>query len=94
MKSKLAALAFLVAAAGAPPAATAERTVTLAVENMTCSLCAPTVKMSLSRVKGVVRVQVSADKGTAIVIFDDAATDTAALIKATGDAGYPSRLAQ
>jgi mercuric ion binding protein len=93
MKFKLAALALSAIAAFADGATSAERTVTLKVENMTCALCAPTVKKSLQRVQGVIRVEVSAEKETATVTFDDAKTDASALTAATRNAGYPSRLA-
>ena len=94
MKLKLAAIAFLMTATFAMGATAAERTVTLKIENMTCDLCAPTVKKSLARVAGVIRVDVSAEKETATVTFDDAKTDAAALTAATKNAGYPARLAQ
>jgi len=74
----------------AAPAFAAERTVTLAVENMTCGSCPFIVKESLSAVPGVEKVEVSFENKTAVVTFDDAKADVAALIKATTDAGYPS----
>ena len=40
------------------------------------------------------RVEVSLEAKTAIVTYDDAKTDVAALIDATTNAGYPSRLAE
>lgn len=70
----------------------AERTVTLAVENMTCITCGPVVKGSLKRVSGVRDVAVSLREQTATVTFDDAATSVPTLIAATTNAGYPSRL--
>ncbi len=84
--------AILVSAIFAGSAIAAERTVTLKVENMTCDLCAPTVKKSLARINGVIRVEVSAEKATAIVTFDDASTDASALTTATKNAGYPSHV--
>lgn len=74
------------------PAFAAIRTVTLAVENMTCVTCVPTVKKSLSRVPGVTAVEVSAKVHTATVTYDDAKTSTKALIAATTNAGYPSQV--
>jgi periplasmic mercuric ion binding protein len=71
----------------------AERTVTLAVENMTCALCPPIVKQSLARVPGVTRAEVSTVEGTATVVFDDQRTNVAALVQATTNAGYPSHVA-
>jgi periplasmic mercuric ion binding protein len=77
-------------------AAAAEHTVTLNVENATCELCGPIVKRALSRVPGVLDVQVTEkDEATiAKVRFDDSRADTAALIAATTNAGYPSRVEQ
>ncbi|MGH8522804.1 MAG: cation transporter [Gammaproteobacteria bacterium] len=72
----------------------AERTVILNVDNMTCPACAPIVKKSLLRIEGVVISDVSAETNTATVTFDDAKTGVAALIDATTNAGYPSRLAE
>ncbi|MGQ0485880.1 MAG: mercury resistance system periplasmic binding protein MerP [Hyphomicrobiales bacterium] len=74
----------------AAPAFAAEKTVTLAVENMTCVSCPFIVKESLSAVPGVENVEVSFENKTAVVTFDDAKTDVTALIKATTEAGYPS----
>jgi mercuric ion binding protein len=74
----------------------AEKTVVLSVTNANCELCAPIVKKSLARVKGVKAVQVKqADQmadPVATVTFDDAVTGVSALIAATTNAGYPSHL--
>ena len=68
-----------------------ERTVTLAVENMTCATCPITVKKSLVQVSGVSKADVSLEKEAATVTFDDAKATVADLIQATTNAGYPSR---
>src|SRR5258708_33829088 len=74
----------------------AEKTVVLNVDNATCALCAPIVKKTLSRVKGVTAVQVAeanADAGAvATVPFDDATAGVPKLIAATTNAGYPANL--
>ena len=70
----------------------AEKTVTLAVQNMYCSACPITVKSSLEAVPGVAKVVVSYADKTAVVNFDDANTAVPALITATTNAGYPSAL--
>ena len=57
---------------------------------MTCSVCPITVKKALKAVSGVSKVDVSFAKKEAIVTYDDAKTNVAALTKATADAGYPS----
>ncbi len=68
----------------------AERTVTLAVQHMTCAACPRIVKASLQAVPGVTNVVVSAEDKTAVVTFDDSKAEVDALVKATANAGYPS----
>ena len=82
------------AAAFAAPAFAAPQTVTLAVPGMTCASCPITVKMSLNKVKGVTKADVSFEKKQAIVSFDDQKTSVQAITKATADAGYPSTVKQ
>lgn len=69
-----------------------EQTVTLKVSGMTCASCPYQVQSALKRVTGVKAATASLPKGNAVVTFDDAVTNVAALIKATGDAGFPSAL--
>jgi mercuric ion binding protein len=69
----------------------AEQTATLAVENMTCASCPYIVRESLLRVDGVSTVAVSFADKTAVVTFDDAVTDAAALTGATAEVGFPAR---
>ncbi|MGH6926600.1 MAG: cation transporter [Propylenella sp.] len=73
-------------------AAAGERTVTLAVENMTCALCPLTVQIAIAAVPGVASVDVDFETKTAIVTFDDSASDVADLAAASANAGYPARL--
>lgn len=87
----IAAFGFGLLASGA--AFAAEQTVTLAVANMTCATCAPTVRKSLNAIPGVIKVVVSAEKHTAVVTFDDQRTTVAALLAAPTNAGYPTQLA-
>lgn len=88
MKKLFVSMVLLAAASGA---AAAERTATLAVDNMTCAACPITVKKAMSRVDGVTKVEVSYDKREAVVRFDDAKTSLQAIAKASADAGYPAR---
>lgn len=89
MKTLLAAV--LLAAMGAFSAAiAAERTVTLAVQNMTCASCPYIVRESMSAVDGVEKVDVSLETKTATVTFDDAKTTVAAVADASGRAGFPA----
>ena len=75
---------------GTSAAFAAERTVTLAVQNMYCAACPYTVRSSLQAVPGVKAVSVSFKEKTAVVTFDDATTNVKALTAATKNAGYPS----
>lgn len=71
----------------------AEQAVTLAVANMTCATCPPTVRKSLSAVPGVSKVVVSLENKSAVVTFDDQKANVAALLAAPTNAGYPTQLA-
>lgn len=71
-----------------------ERTVTLAVDKMTCASCPHIVKQALTRVSGVKRADVSFQEKSATVTFDDAVTSVAGLTKATADVGFPSRVVE
>lgn len=92
MKGLVPAFAATVLTAGMGFAA--EKSVTLAVENMSCASCPYIVKKSLARVPGVTKVDVSFERKTAMVDFDDTKTSVEALTEATFDAGYPSELAK
>ena len=91
MKKLFAALAL---AAVVAPVWAATQTVTLSVPGMTCSTCPITVKMAISKVEGVSKVNVTFETREAVVTFDDTKTSVHELIKATGDAGYPSSVKQ
>jgi mercuric ion binding protein len=94
---RIAAAATLALALSAGIAQAEPRTVVLNVDNATCALCGPIVKMTLRGVSGVTAVdlkEADAFSGAlATVEFDDAITDVPSLITATTDAGYPSHVA-
>lgn len=75
----------------ASTAQTGEQTVTLAVENMTCAACPFIVRKAMGSVSGVVTVDVSYAKKTAVVTYDDAKTTPDAVAKASASAGYPAK---
>jgi len=75
----------------AAPAWASPKTVTLNVSGMTCAACPITVKKALEKVGGVSKVEVRFENKQVLVTFDDAKTNTDALVKATTDAGYPSQ---
>ena len=91
MKKVIAAIVAALVLASAPAWA-AMQTVTLNVPGMTCPVCPITVKKALQKVSGVSQVEVSYEKKAAVVTFDDAKTTTESLLKATENAGYPSKL--
>ena len=66
------------------------KTVTLDVQNMTCDLCAVTVKKALEHTPGVSSARIDADKKTALVTYDPDAAGVASLVKSTTNASYPS----
>jgi mercuric ion binding protein len=68
----------------------AEKTITLAVNNMYCADCPFIVRKSLEAVPGVSKAVVSYKDKTAVVTYDDSKVDVAALTRATTEAGYPS----
>ena len=88
----LASIVLAMAALSGAVASAAERTVTLAVENMYCDACPYIVKQSLAKVPGVEKVVVSFEHKTATVTYDDQKTALDALTSATTQAGYPSKV--
>lgn len=87
MKAALFALAL---ATIAIPAEAADRTLTLAVKNMSCVTCPITVKAALKRVPGVRSADVDFKTELAVVSFDDTKTNAKALAKASTDVGFPA----
>ena len=90
MNKLLARAAFAVGIVASSAAFTADKTVTLAVNNMDCAACPSIVKGSLEAVPGVAKVAVSYKDKTATVIYDDAKANVNQLTSATTKAGYPS----
>jgi periplasmic mercuric ion binding protein len=90
MTSMLRFLALLPLLLSASVAAAADRTVTLAVENMTCALCPITVRTAIEGVTGVKDVQVDFETRTAVVVFDDADATVQDIAEASRQADYPA----
>ncbi|MGH6854804.1 MAG: cation transporter [Aestuariivirga sp.] len=84
----------LFAALLAQPAFAAERSATFSVSNMTCPLCPITVRSAISRVQGVISVEVNGDLAHATVVYDDAQATTDAIAAASANAGYPATVIQ
>ncbi len=68
--------------------AVANKTITLAVEGMTCTGCEGTVKENVEKIAGVVSVKASHLDSTAVVSFDSTQTSIAAIGDAVTEAGY------
>lgn len=88
---KALSVAALLLVVSASEALAGERTVTLAIDKMTCSLCPLTVSMAIKDVAGVKDVAVDYKTKTATVIYDDARTTVGKLAAASRRAGYPAR---
>lgn len=71
-------------------AAASEKTVTFAVEKMTCAACPITVRQAMQKVDGVKSVTVDFEAGTATVVFDPALTTPGQIGAASANAGYPA----
>jgi mercuric ion binding protein len=90
MNKLFAHAAFAIGIIASPAAVAADRTITLAVNNMDCAACPAIVKGSLEAVPGVAKVAVSFKDKTATVIYDEAKANVDLLTSATTKAGYPS----
>ena len=90
MNKVLSALILVGAVLSAPAAFAAERTVTFAIEHMTCTACPYIVKTSMAAVPGVASVSVSFETKSATVTFDDAKTNSETIAAASTNAGYPA----
>lgn len=64
----------------------------LDVQNMTCSTCPITIRKALEKVPGVVDAKVDYDHKTATVRYDPDKANTSELVKATTNAGFPSKI--
>lgn len=67
-----------------------ERTVTFAVEKMTCAACPITVRKAMQKVEGVKSVSVDFEARTATVVFDPVLTTPDQIGAASANAGYPA----
>jgi mercuric ion binding protein len=90
MNKLLSTLTLIGAITTASAAFAAERTVTFAVDNMTCASCPYIVKTSMAAIPGVSDVVVSFEAQTATVTFEDTKTNSDAIAAASANAGYPA----
>ncbi len=90
MKNTLLAIVLGAGLGAAMPAISAEQTVSLNIERMSCALCPVTVRKAIERVDGVEHVDVDYDTKTATVTFDDSKTTKIDVAQASTDVGYPA----
>ena len=90
MRKLVASVGFVLGLLASSTSFAAERTLTLAVQNMYCDACPLIVRKRLEAVPGVSKAVVSYKDKTAVVTYDDTRADAAALTRATTEAGYPS----
>jgi mercuric ion binding protein len=74
--------------AEATTTAVANKTVTLAIDGMTCTGCENTIQDEVTKIAGVTSIKASHLDSTAVVSFDSTKTAIAAIGKAVSDAGY------
>ena len=73
-RNKITALMVLIAvlAFGAVSASAATKTTTIHIEGMKCNICSASVTKALKATAGVEKVEVSSEKGEAVIQYDDA----------------------
>ncbi len=81
-----------VLAAFSSPLLAAQKTITLGVPGMTCGACPITVKKAISKLDGVTQTEVDFDTRQAVVTYDDAKASADQIMRATANAGYPSKI--
>ncbi|OAM26421.1 MULTISPECIES: heavy-metal-associated domain-containing protein [Eikenella] len=68
------------------------QTLTLNIGGMSCGGCVKSVTRILENTEGVAKAEVSLEKQNAVIEFDPAKTNAAALIEAVEDGGYDAAL--
>ena len=72
--------------------ASSHETRTFAVDNMTCAACPITVRKAMSRVDGVVRIDVDFEARTATATYDPARATPQDIAAASTGVGFPATL--
>jgi len=75
-------------AAKSATAAVANKTVTLAIEGMSCTECENTIQGAVTKIAGVTAIKASHLDSTAVVSFDSTKTTVAAIGDAINESGY------
>ena len=80
--------AVLVLAVGVITAAAFTKTATIKVDGMMCSKCSASVSKALKATEGVQEVQVSSEKGEAVIKYDDQKLTEAKLREVINSTGF------
>lgn len=67
------------------------KTVTLAIEGMTCGNCADSIKTALKKIEGVRNVDVSFEQKGGTAEFDPAKVNEQTMVEAVNNAGYKAQ---
>ena len=89
-KSRVAALLgiVLMLALGASSVLAASKTVTIRVEGMKCNHCSSSVAKALKATDGVEKVEISHEKGEAVIQYDDQKVTEAKLREVINGTGF------
>lgn len=68
--------------------AVANKTVTVAIEGMTCTGCENTIQEAVTKVPGIIAIKASHLDSTAVVSYDSTKTSITAIGDAVTEAGY------
>ena len=93
MKNKL-SIVVLVGTLFAGPVFAGEQTVTFDVSGMYCASCPFIVESAMGAVEGVLSVDADSDTRTAVVVFEDTATNVGLIAQASVDVGYDASIIQ
>ncbi len=90
LKNRVAALVglVLVLSLASLSVSAATKTATIRVEGMTCKMCSASVTKALEATEGVEKVEVSHEKGVAVVQYDDAKVTEAKLREVINGTGF------
>ena len=80
--------AVLVLAVGVITAAAFTKTATIKVDGMMCSKCSASVSKALKATEGVQEVEVSSEKGEAVIKYDDQKLTEAKLREVINSTGF------
>ena len=89
---RMSLLALVSLAVFVPACLANQQTAVITVDGMMCGADPHIVRKILSDLKGVETVEISLEHKSVVVSFDNDIVTVAALLQATGAAGYPARV--